>query len=115
VNKKERRRAIEWLRSYRSPIAETVKHEDLSGGWSIWSNQGIAVVIETPKPDWPDDVARWYIARRDANLIGSCPCCNAVMPPVVARVAGQQGAMVHDYGCIVGDGAFREVFGDKIK
>lgn len=111
MKKKARQAAIEWLRRYRSPIAETVVLKELSGGWVIWSNGPLAVVTEPWEDDWPDDIKRWYIARRDANLLGSCPMCDALGPVVINRAVGQKGSMVHEYDCVIGDGGFKDVFG----
>ena len=44
----------------------------------------------------------WYMARRDANLMGVCPLCDARLPAIfVSRI--QRGSMVHVDTCPVTD------------
>ena len=96
--------------TYQSPLSEAVglRHQELPSGMSLWSYQGIAVAMAPFKTGWPKPLTAWYIARRDANLMGACPVCKARWPLVSKSGGVQYGTMDHDADCILVDSAFVE-------
>lgn len=96
--------------TYQSPLSEAVglRHQELPSGMSLWSYQGIAVAMAPFKTGWPKPLTAWYIARRDANLMGACPVCKARWPLVTRPGGVQYGTMDHDAGCVLVDAAFVE-------
>lgn len=94
--------------SYRSPFEghEALIREDIAQGWCVWFYQGVGVTMPVPSDQWPDGLKAWYSARRDANLMGSCPVCGAMMPVVMANLGFQRGNMTHDDICPLIDPAW---------
>ena len=94
--------------AYRSPFdGDTdLVCEKLSSEWWLWLYQGIAVAMHPMQSVWTTGQQRQYIARRDANLMGMCPLCDAKMPVVIGRVGTQHGAMIHENDCPVSDDSF---------
>lgn len=89
--------------AYRSPFeGDTELALDvLPSGVCVWTYQKIAVAMVPPLPNWTMGLRNWYAARRDANLLGECLLCAAVMDPVPAGML--HGEMRHEDDCAVID------------
>lgn len=87
--------------AYRSPFegAPDLTFLHIDDDLCLWSYQGIAVAMVPPLHKWTAGLRSWYAARRDANLMGLCPLCDAEMPAVVAGAV--HGEMRHDDDCAV--------------
>lgn len=85
--------------AYRSPFEGDTELicEALSDGMCLWIYQGVATAMPVMETHWTAGLRRWYIARRDANLMGMCPLCDAQIPPVM--VGTKASAMRHDNDC----------------
>lgn len=83
---------------------------DTADGITIWSRDAVAVVMPTPRPDWPPTILNVYMARVESNLSGRCPFCLAVahVQPTAPRQAS--GSIAHDDDCAVADAAFLRWF-----
>jgi len=98
--------------AYRSPFDGDTDLicEELQPGWSCWVYQGIAVTMPAMQQGWTEIQRRSYIARRDANLMGMCPLCEAKIPFAYTARAVQRVAMAHDLACPISDDNFFRTF-----
>lgn len=87
--------------AYRSPFEgdTDLTMDVLESGACIWTYQGVAVAMVPPLPVWTPGLRNWYIARRDANLMGLCPLCLSEMDPVLPGTV--LGEMRHEDDCAV--------------
>ena len=85
--------------AYRSPFEgdTDLTCDPLPDGMCLWAYQGIAALMPAMPPHWDGGLRNWYTARRDANLMGMCPLCDAAMPPVM--VGQTFGAIRHESDC----------------
>ena len=92
--------------TYRSPFEgdTDLTCDPLPDGMCLWAYQGIAALMPAMPPHWTGSLLNWYLARRDANLMGQCPLCDAAMPPVMAGQAF--GAIRHERDCAMVAPAF---------
>jgi len=74
------------------------------GGWTLWSRDGVAVVMPTPDPTWPAALEALYLMRVEANLTGRCPSCLSEDVALAGVAPGQaRGALTHETDCPVAD------------
>jgi hypothetical protein len=74
------------------------------GGLTIWSRDGVAVLMPTLDPRWIGTaVETAYLMRVEANLTGQCPSCLAIsdVQPTAPRRA--TGTLEHEADCPAGD------------
>lgn len=78
------------------------------GGWTVWSRDGVAVVMPTLEPRWIGTaVEAAYLMRVEANLTGECPSCLARSEVRSTAQRRASGTILHERDCPVGDDAWR--------
>lgn len=79
-----------------------IKANPLSGGWLMYSLNGVAAAMPAPDPAWGPQALAGYERRVEANLTGQCACgATADVTGVAPRQA--RGRMVHEDDCPAND------------
>ena len=91
--------------TYQSPVDDAaLTYREWDDNLVLWRLGQIEVAMPPVNPFWSREQMAWYLARRDANLMGVCPLCEAVMPATIAGTPLMLGRMLHEDECPLIDG-----------